>query len=76
MAKCIPDLLIEGSKSFYFNLHHIQNIETGHHSAIVENVNLDTFSKNHIYELWRNVFPTFILKDVKAFTSIYIISKI
>ena len=37
MAECIPDLHIEGNESFYCNLHHIQNIETGHYSAIVEN---------------------------------------
>ena len=35
MAKCIPDVRIEGYKSFYFNLPHIKNIETGNHSAII-----------------------------------------
>ena len=35
MAECLPDLRIQGEKSFYFNLHHIQNLETGRQSAIL-----------------------------------------
>ena len=38
------------------------------------NENLTTFCKKHVFELWRKLFPTLVLKELKAFAFVCIVS--
>ena len=75
---------IEQNENLYFNQQHTQKVKMEEHFTIVKtlvkfiwpaNENYTIFHKKQVYELWRSVFPTFILKGVKVFAVINIICK-
>ena len=77
-------IYIEQNENLYFNQQHTQEVEMEEHSTIVKtlikfiwpaNENYTIFHKKQVYELWRSVFPVFILKEVKFFAVINIICK-
>ena len=82
MADTVPDFSIKEVESFCFHLHCIYKGKTKQRSTIhintqkfvqPANENFTKFFKD-VYESWRTLFPSLILKKLKPFVSICIVS--
>ena len=83
MSDTVPDFGIKKVESFCFHLHCIYKEKTKQLFAILKktrkflqpaNENFTSFSKKHVYESWGTLFPTLVLKKLKAFAFISILS--